>query len=80
MKGLVALAAAAVSLAGADRHPGVWRFADAPAEQCIEQVRRAQAKPKEPEKLGELPPAYAIRLSSDPNRSPDHCFQLQRER
>ena len=80
MKGLIALAAAAVSLSPADRHEGIWRFTDAPAEHCIEQVRRAEAKTKKAEKLGALPAAYAIRLNNDANRSANSCFQLKRER
>ncbi|HYG27401.1 MAG TPA: hypothetical protein VD906_10880 [Caulobacteraceae bacterium] len=80
MKSLIALAAAAVSLASADRHEGVWRFADAPAQHCIEQVRRAEATPKAPQKLGELPAAYAIRLKNGQELRSSPCFRLQRER
>lgn len=80
MIGVIALAAAAVSTPSADRHEGVWRFTDAPAQHCIEEVRRAEAKPKRPEKLGELPPAYAIRLNNDANRVANSCFKLERER
>lgn len=48
--------------AAADRHPGFWRFGPAPAEACKEQVRREATKPAMPQRLTELPPAYAIRL------------------
>ena len=80
MKALIALAAAAVSLASADRHEGIWRFTDAPAEHCIEQVRRTEAKPRKAEKLSQLPAAYAIRLNNDTNHPANSCFQLKRER
>lgn len=61
LAGLIVLPAAQAPVA-ADRHPGFWRFGPAPAEACKEQVRRDAAKPVKPQRLTELPPAYAIRL------------------
>lgn len=80
MSGLIALAAAAVSLGAADRHEGFYRFAPAPEQHCIEQVRRQEAAPSKPQRLGELPAAYAIRLKDDAKPAANSCFRLKRER
>jgi len=62
LAGLIALPAAQAP-ANADRHPGFWKFAPAPAEACREQVKRDARKPAGPQRLDQLPAAYAIRLS-----------------
>ena len=74
MIGSIALILAAVSSVSPDRHEGVWRFVPAPEQHCIEQVRRAQAAPARPQRLGELPAAYAIRLRGDAKPVANSCF------
>lgn len=78
---LASTALPAPVLAGpSDRHEGVYRFAEAPAQHCIEQVRRAQAAPKRPTRLAELPAAYAVRLKNGQETRSSPCFRLERER
>lgn len=80
MIGSIALIFAAVSSVPADRHEGMYRFVPAPEPYCIEQIRRAQAAPARPQRLGELPAAYAIRLKNDSKPAANSCVRLQRER
>jgi hypothetical protein len=82
---LLIASAAAPPLAGAapsDRHPGIYRFrASRPAE-CALKERQALRRPVHPSKLGDLPPAYVIRLSNPapPRQAPvdDPCATLER--
>ena len=80
MIGSIALVFAAVSGISADRHEGFYRFVSAPEKHCIEQIARAQSAPATPQRLGELPAAYAIRLKDDAKPVANSCFRLKRER
>lgn len=80
MIGSIALIFAAVSGLSVDRHDGVYRFTPAPDRYCIEQVRQARSAPAKPQRLGELPAAYAIRLKDDAKPVSNSCFGLKRER
>lgn len=79
---LVALPA--IAAAGPpDRHPGFYKFVPAPAEYCREQVRRSEATPRRPQRLTDLPPAYAIRVKGQDRadaEAAESCARLQRER
>jgi hypothetical protein len=77
---LIFAAALAAPAAAADRHEGMYRFAPAPEQHCREQVREMQARPTRPLRLGELPPAYAIRLKNVPKSKATACFRIKRER
>jgi len=82
MRPFAALAVAAVSAAAmsADRHPGIYEFAPASPEHCREQAAQQQARPGRPQKLGELPRAYAIRLKDSAPPKQEACVRLRRVR
>lgn len=76
------VAVPAVAAAGpSDRHPGFYKFAPASVETCREQHKQSLKVPAKPQRLTELPPAYAVRLSDTQRRhapgEAEACFKLQ---
>ncbi len=52
--------------ATADRHPGIYQFAPISPMACAakQRERRPAPRPERLQKLGDLPPAYVIRLAA----------------
>ena len=68
---IIALAVPAIALGGpSDQHPGVYRFRPERPGECAARERERQVAPRpvRPQRLGNLPPAFVIRLV-DPQRS-----------
>jgi hypothetical protein len=78
-KRLIFLAVAAAALSGAsnaaaaaDRHPGVYQFAPLTPGWCATQAQgwRPKESPARLARLGDLPPAYAIRVNAPAPATP----------
>ena len=70
---LSAIAAAGAAFAGGDRHPGVYQFAPLPPGWCAgrqPQDWAPQGPPPRITPLGDLPPAYVIRINAPASAPP----------
>ena len=70
---LSAVAAAGAALAGGDRHPGVYQFAPLPPGWCAGHQPQDWAPEGPPARLtplGDLPPAYVIRINAPASTPP----------
>jgi len=62
-----------------DRHPGVYQFAPISGSVCAgkERERRVQPRRERLQKLGDLPPAYVIRLTETKPPLYDPCATVE---
>lgn len=74
---LIAASAAAVS---PDRHPGIYEFAPANPAYCREQAAQQKLWVNRPQRLGDLPPSYTIRLKDHRSPKQEACVRLRRVR